>query len=279
VSASASIDLGSFSAKKRGEHMSIDRTEFNQYSSASLDQDRRGARSQNMSDTERWVSLGVGVGLLALGLKQGIRDGLMLAITGGALLYRGATGQCPLYKVAGIDTSSEYPRPGVSVPHGRGVKVENTVLINKSPEELYSYWRQFENLPKFMENLVSVKTAGGQRSHWVVKAIGNAEISWDAEIVNDVPNELIAWRTVENSDVDHAGSVRFEGDERGTRVKVTMEYRPPAGKVGVGLAKLFGQEPRQMIESDLRRFKQLMESGEVLSVEGQSHGGSVDRSI
>jgi uncharacterized membrane protein len=259
--------------------MRTDAAESNQYSSAALDQDRRGASSHNMSETERWVSLGVGVGLLALGLKQGIRDGLMLAITGGALLYRGATGQCPLYKVAGIDTSGDRPRPGVSVPHGRGVKVENTVLINKSPEVLYSYWRQFENLPKFMENLVSVKTEGDQRSHWVVKAIGNAEISWDAEIVNDVPNELIAWRTVENSDVDHAGSVRFEGNERGTRVKVTMEYRPPAGKVGVGLAKLFGQEPRQMIETDLRRFKQLIESGEVLSVQGQSQGGSVDRSI
>jgi uncharacterized membrane protein len=258
--------------------MTTDNVAFNQDSSASLDQDRRGARSHNMSETECWGSLALGAGLLALGLRQGIRDGLMFALTGGALLYRGATGQCPLYKVAGIDTSTDRPRPGVSVPHGRGVKVETAVLINKSPEELYGYWRQFENLPKFMENLVSVKTEG-DRSHWVVKAIGNSEISWDAEIVNDIPNELIAWRTVENSDVDHAGSVRFEGTERGTRVKVTMEYRPPAGKVGIGLAKLFGQEPRQMIESDLRRFKQLMESGEVLSVQGQSHGGSVDRSI
>jgi uncharacterized membrane protein len=259
--------------------MTTDTEGLNQYSSASLDQDRRGARSQNMSETERWVSLVVGGGLLALALKQGIRDGLMLAVAGGALLYRGATGECPLYKVTGIDTSTDRPRSGVSVPHGRGVKVETTVLINKSPEELYRYWRQFENLPRFMENLISVKTEGDQRSHWVVKGIGNAEISWDAEIVNDVPNELIAWRTVENSDVDHAGSVRFEGTERGTRVKVTMEYRPPAGKVGVGLAKLFGQEPRQMIESDLRRFKQLMESGEVVSVQGQSQGGNVDRSI
>jgi len=259
--------------------MTTDTEEFNHYSSAALDQDRRGARSQNISETERWVSLVIGGGLLALGLKQGIREGLMLAVTGAALLYRGATGQCPLYKVAGIDTSTSRLRPGVSVPHGRGVKVENAVLINKSPEELYRFWRQFENLPRFMDNLVSVKTEGDQRSHWVAKAIGNAEISWDAEIVNDVPNELIAWRTVESSDVDHAGSVRFEGTERGTRVKVTMEYRPPAGKVGVGLAKLFGQEPRQMIESDLRRFKQLVESGEVVSAQGPTHMGSVDRSI
>jgi len=175
--------------------MTTDSASLNQYSSASLDQDRRGARSLNMGQAERWVSLVLGGGLLALGLKQGIRDGMMLAVTGGALLYRGVTGQCPLYKVAGVDTSTGRPRPAVSVPHGRGVKVENSVLINKSPEELYRYWRQFENLPRFMDHLVSVKTEGDQRSHWVVKSIGNAEVSWDAEIVNDVPNELIAWRT------------------------------------------------------------------------------------
>ena len=245
-----------------------------QYSTAALNQDRRGARAINMGDTERWVSLLLGGGLLALGLKQGIRDGLMLAITGGALLYRGATGQCPFYKVVGIDTSSGRPRPAVSVPHGRGVKVESSVLINKSSEELYNYWRDLENLPRFMDHVVSVKGEGDQRSHWVVKTLGNAEISWDAEIVNDIPNELIAWRTVENSDVDHAGSVRFEPTGSVTRVKVIMEYRPPAGKLGVGLAKIFGQEPRQMIDGDLRRFKQLMESAHIASAGGQPQGGS-----
>lgn len=257
----------------------IDTENSNEYSTASLDQDRRGASAVNMGQTERWVSVALGGALLSLGLKQGIREGLMLAVTGGALVYRGATGQCPLYKVAGIDTSTGRPRPVVSVPHGRGVKIESSVLINKPPEELYRYWRAFENLPRFMDSLISVKTEGDQRSHWVVKSIGNAEISWDAEIVNDIPNELIAWRTVENSDVDHAGSVRFEPAGRGTRVKVTMEYRPPAGKIGVGLAKLFGQEPRQMIEGDLRRFRQLMESGEITTVEGQPHGGGIGRPL
>ena len=259
--------------------MRTDNANLNQYSTASLDQDRRGASAVNMGATERWVSLLLGGGLVALGLKQGLRDGLMLAITGGALLYRGSTGQCPLYKVAEIDTSAGRPRPAVSVPHGRGVKVESSVLINKSPEELYAYWRDLEHLPRFMDNLVLVNSLGDQRSHWVVKTIGNAEISWDAEIVNDVPNEIIAWRTVEDSDVDHAGSVRFEPTGSATRVKVTMEYRPPAGKLGVGLAKLFGQEPRQMIESDLRRFKQLMQSGEVVPVEGQSKGGGSSRTL
>ena len=142
-------------------------TDSSQYPTASLDQDRRGARAINMCGTERWVSLVLGGGLLALGLKQGIRDGLMLAITGGALLYRGATGQCPLYKVAGIDTSSRRPRPAVSVPHGRGVKVESSVLINKSPEELYAYWRNLENLPRFMDHILSVKTWGtAARTGW-----------------------------------------------------------------------------------------------------------------
>jgi uncharacterized membrane protein len=254
-------------------------TDLSQYPTASLDQDRRGARAINMSETERWVSLVLGGGLLALGLKQGILDGLMIAITGGALLYRGATGQCPLYKVAGIDTSSRRPRPAVSVPHGRGVKVESSVLINKSPEELYAYWRNLENLPRFMDHILSVKSLGDRRSHWVVRTIGNAELSWDAEIVNDSSNDLIAWRTVDNADVDHAGSVRFERTGSDTRVKVTMEYRPPAGKLGVGLAKLFGQEPQQMIESDLRRFKQLMESGDINSAGGQAPGDGNFRTL
>jgi uncharacterized membrane protein len=254
--------------------MTTANTDITQFSTVALDQDRRGARSVNMGETERWVSLLIGGGLVALGLKQGIRDGLMLAITGGALLYRGVTGQCPLYKVAGIDTSSTRPRSVVSVPHGRGVKVESSVLIDKSAEELYAFWRDLENLPRFMDNLVSVKSQGDQRSHWVVKTIGNAEISWDAEIVNDIPNELIAWRTVENSDIDHAGSVRFEPTGSVTRVKVTMEYRPPAGKLGLGLAKLFGQEPQQMIESDLRRFKQLMESAQIASARQPQGSGT-----
>ena len=240
----------------------------------SIDQSRRGARSVNVADTERWLSVLLGGGLMALGLKRGSRDGLVLSLGGGALLYRGVTGHSFLYRALGIDTSAARPRPGVSVPHGRGVKVEKSLLINKSPEELYRYWRDFENLPRFMSQLIAVQTAGVKRSHWVIQSIAGAELSWDAEIINEVPNELIAWRTEEGADIDHAGSVRFEPSSHGTKVKVTLEYRPPAGKIGVGVAKLLGQEPEQVIEQDLRRFKQLMEAGEIVSVEGQPQGGA-----
>jgi uncharacterized membrane protein len=176
--------------------------------------------------------------------------------------------------MAGINTS-EQKRAGVSVPHGQGIKVERSIAINnKSPEELYGFWRNPENLARFMKHVVSVQSLGGERSHWKMKSLAGTEFEWDAEIINDKPNELIAWRSLEGADVDHAGSVHFQSDRggRGTRVKVIMEYRPPAGKMGVALAKLFGEEPEHVIDEDLRRFKQLMEAGEIASVERQPSG-------
>ena len=239
----------------------------------SIDQSRRGASAINVGHHERWLSLALGGALATFGIKRGVRDGFVLAAAGGALLYRGVTGYSFLYRTLGIDTSTARPRSAVAVPHGRGVKVEQSVVVNKSPEELYRYWRDFENLPRFMSQLIAVQTAGEKRSHWVIHSIAGAELSWDAEIINEVPNELIAWRTEEGADVDHAGSVRFEPSSHGTKVKVTLEYRPPAGQIGIGVAKLLGQDPQQVIEQDLRRFKQLMETGEIISVEGQPQGG------
>lgn len=244
------------------------------FSSRSIDQGRRGASRVNVGASERLVSLGVGGALLILGMKRGMRDAILPAAAAGALLYRGITGYSLIYRALGIDTSSTRARSAVSVPHGRGIKVEKSIVINKAPEDLYGYWRDFENLPRFMTHLVAVQPRGEKRSHWVMRSIADAELSWDAEIINEVPNELIAWRTVEDADIDHAGSVRFEASQHGTNVKVTLEYRPPAGKIGVGVAKLLGQEPEQVLEEDLLRFKQLVEAGEIMSVQGQPHGGA-----
>jgi uncharacterized membrane protein len=256
------------------EENHMDAFDSNQHAVPSLDQTRRGARAANIGEIERWASLVLGGGLLAFGLKRDVRERLPLAIVVGALLYRGITRRCPLFKALGIDTSAHRPRPAVSVPHGRGVKVENSILIDKPAGELYSFWRNFENLPRFMSHLVSVQSLDDKRSRWVARSIGGTEVSWEAENINEIPNELIAWRTVEGSDVDHAGSVRFEQTNRGTVVRVTLEYRPPVGKLGLGLAKIAGQEPQQVIEADLRRFKRLMESGEVVSVQGQPLGNA-----
>jgi uncharacterized membrane protein len=148
------------------------------------------------------------------------------------------------------------------------------VTIARAPEELYAFWHNFERLPSFMNHLVSVRVTGRNRSHWVAKGPAGTVVEWDAEIIADHPNELIAWRTLENADVDHAGSVLFQRAPggRGTIVKVEMHYRPPAGTLGAKAAKLLGEAPEKQIYVDLLRFKQLMETGEIARTEGQPAG-------
>lgn len=145
-------------------------------------------------------------------------------------------------------------------------KVTRSVVINASPEELYRYWRDFEKLPTFMKHLESVRVTGERQSHWIARAPAGTTVEWDAEITADEPNRLIAWRSTENSDVYNSGSITFESaaGDRGTIVKVEMQYEPPAGTLGVALAKLLGEEPDQQVSEDLRRFKQVIETGEVV---------------
>jgi uncharacterized membrane protein len=155
-----------------------------------------------------------------------------------------------------------------------GGRVNKTVIINRPPHELYGYWRNFQNFPRFMEYLESVQVTGDKRSHWVAKGPVGKRVEWDAEITADQPNELIAWRSLEGSDVEHSGSVKFRPARggRGTFLRVELEYRPPAGVVGVAVAKLFGRAPDQEIHESLRQLKQLMEAGEILTTEGQPAG-------
>ena len=148
----------------------------------------------------------------------------------------------------------------------RGIHAQGTCIVNSTPEEVYQFWRNFQNLPRFMRHVESVEDLGDNRSHWKVKGPAGMDVEWDATIVADVPNEVITWRSLENSDVDHAGAVRFEraAGGRGTIVKVNIEYNPTAGALGAMVAKLFGEEPEQQLDDDLRRFKQVMEVGEVV---------------
>jgi uncharacterized membrane protein len=148
------------------------------------------------------------------------------------------------------------------------------VTINKPAEEVFAFWRNFENLPRFMRHLESVTTEGSTRSHWVARAPAGRRVAWDAEIVEERPNELIAWRSLDDADIRNAGVVEFERAPggRGTTIRVSLSYAPPGGKVAAAVAKLFGEEPGQQIEEDLRRLKQLLEAGEAPTVEGQPRG-------
>lgn len=241
----------------------------------SLEQQGRDS-NVNVGQTERWGSALVGGGLAIYGLTRRTWGGVVLALVGGTLIARGSTGRCYMYDALGVNTAETGSNPLVSVPAGKGIKVEKSVTVNRSPEELYRFWRNFENLPRFMNHLESVKDTGAGRSHWVAKAPAGKTVEWDAEVYNEKENELIAWRSLEGADVDNAGSVRFEPATggRGTVVRVTLKYDPPGGALGALVAKLFGEEPSQQIEEDLRRFKQVMEAGEAATTEGQPSGRS-----
>jgi uncharacterized membrane protein len=155
------------------------------------------------------------------------------------------------------------------------VRVERAITINKSAEECYRYWRDFENLPRFMTHLRSVRTTGDNQTHWIAKGPGGKEFEWDAMITADRPGECISWRTLEGADIDHNGTVRFEQAPggRGTVVRVRMYYTPPAiGAAGAMVARALGQDPEAEIAKDLRRFKQVMETGDVVTTEGQPAG-------
>jgi uncharacterized membrane protein len=144
-------------------------------------------------------------------------------------------------------------------------RTRHVVTVRTSPEEAYRFWHGFENLPRFMSHLESVAVTSGNRSHWRARA-PHGSVEWDAETIADRPGELIAWRSLPGSDVEHSGQVRFRAAPggRGTEVEVELRYVPPAGALGKAVAKLTGEEPRQQIADDLRRFKQVVETGEVL---------------
>jgi uncharacterized membrane protein len=154
------------------------------------------------------------------------------------------------------------------------IKVEKTVTINKPVDELYRFWHNLENLPTFMNHLTSVTVDNEKRSHWVANAPLGQSFQWDAEILEERENELISWATVPGADVENYGCVTFKPapGNRGTEVQFVLKYNPPGGALGYAIAKLFGEDPKQQISNDLRRFKMLMETGEISTTQGQPTG-------
>jgi uncharacterized membrane protein len=145
------------------------------------------------------------------------------------------------------------------------VRIERVTTINKPVHEVYQFWRRFENFPRFMRHLESVEKLDERRSRWRATAPAGQTVEWEAELLEDRPDEWIAWKSVPGSQIHNSGSVRFSPapGARGTEVRVQLQYSPPAGSLGRGIAWLFGQEPDQQIHYDLHRFKQLMETGEI----------------
>jgi uncharacterized membrane protein len=213
----------------------------------------------NVGKTERLVSGVAGAAVIALALRRKRLRGLLFPL-GGSLLSRAVTGRCPVNRALGRNTAKRNrARP---VARGEGIRVERTITVNRPREEVYHFWRQLENLPRFMDHLESVTVLDEDRSHWVAKGPAGTKVEWDASIQDEIENELIAWRSLPGSDIDNAGSVHFIPAGDGTEVRVVLRYDLPAGKVGAAAAKLLGEEPELQIEEDLRRFKQVVEAVE-----------------
>lgn len=229
-------------------------------------------RQHNVGQLERWASLAGGGALLLTGLFRRTPGSLALAVLGGGLLYRGATGHCPLYSTLGLSTAEHHPT-STAIPAGEGVKITRSILVLRPAADLYRYWRNFENLPRIMRHLETVEMTSSHRSRWVARGPLGMRFEWDAEIITEKENEVIAWRSLEGSAVETAGSVHFVPARNGqaTEVKVVLKYNPPVGKVGAAIARLLGDAPEQQIDEDLRTFKWVMEIGRLASM-GQFPG-------
>jgi uncharacterized membrane protein len=214
----------------------------------------------NISATGRWASAIAGAALSAVGFQRSNRA---LGYLGAGLVARGLSGWCPV--TAAVQTDSRgYREPTRRHLGGRnGVIVEDAMTIYRPIDEVYSYWRNLENLPRFMDHLEEVHVIDNSRSHWVAQGPLGVKIEWDAQIISDIPPTLLSWKSIGDSDVVSAGSVRFNATgEQATEVRVKLQYDPPAGKLGATVAWLLGDDPQHQIAEDLRRFKDLIESGE-----------------
>ncbi len=219
--------------------------------SESQAQKSSGAKSNSLTP-QRWAAVIGGSALALFGLTRKSKTGVAIAAAGGLLAYKNATGS----------SSAEKP------------PAEANFAINCSPEQAYQFWHNFENLPRFMRHLKSVKMTGNNQSEWVANGPMNTPIEWTAETTEDQPNQRIAWRSLPGSQLSSTGSVEFRsgGPGRGTIVTARMEYEAPAGPLGRAAATLTGKSPEFTIREALRRFKAILEAGEAPTTLGQSHG-------
>lgn len=239
-----------------------------------------------VNNIERIAAVVGGGALLLYFLRKITLADAVLAVAGGTLLYRGATDR-PLNIGAAegakritksvqdlADRAKGWAQGWAGELRGKieerfkdqnePIHVEKSIIINKSPEELYAFWRDFENLRTIMSHLESVTQTRGKRSHWVAKGPAGVPVEWDAEITADKKNEMISWRALEDADVPNEGSVYFEKMSEGrTELRVSMEYTLPGGQIGAVIAEFFGEDPSRKIEDDLNHFKEAVESGEV----------------
>lgn len=224
-------------------------------------QSQRLPEMKNVGEAERYGSILGGLGLLLAGLARRGSSGVILGALGALLVRRGVTGQCALYQSLGI-SGAKSDRPGV--PDNVGMNLEHSIVINRPREEIYAFWHHFPNLARVMKHIERIDLLDERRSHWVILTPRGRRVEWDAVVINEHPNEMIAWESLPGARVENAGSVRFEPDPhgQGTLVRVKLEYNPPGGLLGRLTSSLFGERAALEIKEDLVQFKKMMESGE-----------------
>ncbi|GAB3271013.1 SRPBCC family protein [Larkinella harenae] len=229
-----------------------------------LEPETSGSSLINVGEEERvWSTVGGGL-LLTYGLKKASIGGILLAAVGGYLAYRGMSGHCPVSEAVGRNTAGNEAGPV------EPIEISTSQTVYKPREEVYRFWRHLENLPRFMSHLKEVRQLDSTHSHWVAQigegtvAEAIASVEWDAQIIHETPNERLVWKSVEGARIHNVGEVRFSDspDGFGTVIHATIRYRPPVGHLGSALMSLFNPAFAQLIEKDLRQFKQVVETGE-----------------
>lgn len=260
-------------------------------------------QGMNVGQTERQLSVVAGAGLLLYALINRSSSSFLTAPLGAYLVWRGQTGYCPVYEAMNVNTAQSQGgwqgngygqqqrnwqgNGGVQQipiqqqgqaqqnqqPSNR-IEIQRAITINKSADELYTFWRKLENLPRFMHHIERIEQTGAKSSHWHAKVIGGLPVEWDAEITEDVPGQRIAWRTKPDAQVQQSGVVEFKQATggRGTVVNVDIQYTPPGGIIGETFGRLLNGVTAQQVKDDIGRFKSLMETGEIATIEGQPAG-------
>ena len=224
----------------------------------------------NIGAIEQFLSIGIGSGLVAFGLTQRGKGGILPIIAGGGLLLHGLSNHSRLYAAIGIDESHGSP---IRHPLDRTVHFRESICINRSPADIYAFWRDFKNLPRFMQSIMAVEELDEKRSRWHARGPLKKKFHWEAELHEERENEMIKWRTIETeSNLEHEGtfSLRPAPGNRGTILSLDCRWSPPGGVFGAATAKLLPQDPARQVSEDLRRFRQLMEAGEISRNQEQS---------
>jgi uncharacterized membrane protein len=235
---------------------------------------RHAGPDVNVGVFERGASVTMGTALLALALSQRRKPGAFaFGLAGAYLAWRGATGHCPLYEALDTGTAEDEEDERLDAGGHDDVSIEAAATIARPPDEVYAFFRRLENAPRFMAFIESVQATGATRSRWVARTPAGQTLNWEAEILEDIPGQLIAWRSDPGGLVHHSGAVRFRPAPggRGTEVRLDVEFAPPGSAIGRSIAVLFGSATEYSVEEDLRRLKQILEAGETATTRGQPH--------